>query len=446
VSKDFDELPLAQFTEMDILSGEFPSVLARLAQELGPVFRRRVTDGPYAGLDAVYMVGPEANRFVLHSHREHFSHDKGWTPVIGDLMGRGLLNMDDPEHARHRKLWNPAFTSAYMETYLPLIQQVIAEHTARWVARDEVDLYQEAREITFDVAARALAGIQPGPEVERLQKLFYALIVGDGMRPNQSYEEYWQQALRTRDELTRMLLALIAERRAMPAEERPHDVLGLIVHARDERGEALSDEQVLGHLNILLVAGHETTTVLGAWTLYLLATLPEQRQRVEAELDALLEGSAGPLSVEAARTMKLLDNLIRETGRLHPPVFSVPRGVVQDVEFAGYTLPEGTIVRLALAAGHRLPNVFANPDVFDPDRLAPPREEDKRTPYSLVTFGGGPRLCIGINFANIEVKALAAHVLRSYHLEPVSDEPPIQIGFTATIIPSGIPVRVTPRV
>ncbi|HMA38038.1 MAG TPA: cytochrome P450, partial [Chloroflexia bacterium] len=138
-------------------------------------------------------------------------------------------------------------------------------------------------------------------------------------------------------------------------------------------------------------------------------------------------------------------NFIRETGRLHPPVFCVPRGVVEDVEFAGYILPAGTQVRLALAAGQRLPTVFADPDRFDPDRFAPPREEDKRTPYSLVTFGGGPRVCIGINFANIEVKVLAAHVLRHYHLEPVSAQPPVQGGVLATFLVDGLPMRVTPR-
>jgi cytochrome P450 len=434
MTKSVTDLPLAHFTEVDILSGQFPSVLARHAQELGPIYRRLVTEGPYAGADVVYLVGPEANRFVLHTHREYFSHDKGWTPVIGDLMGRGLLNMDDPEHAWHRKMWNPAFTSSYMETYLPLMQRVIAEHTSQWVERGQVDLYQEAREITFDVAARALAGIDRGPEIERLQQLFYALIVGDSGHANQTFEDYWQEAMRARQELTAMLRALIAERRAQAAAESPRDVLGLIVRARDE--------QVLGHLNILLVAGHETTTMLGAWALYLLATLPEQRQRVDAELYMLLGDTAGPISVEAVHAMRALDYFIRETGRLHPPVFNVPRGVVKDVAFAGYTLPAGTNIRLALAAGHRMPNVFANPDLFDPDRYAPPREEDKRTPFALVTFGGGPRLCIGINFAHFEVKALAAHVLRACRLESVTDQPPVQVGFTATVIPSGVPMRV----
>ena len=140
--------------------------------------------------------------------------------------------------------------------------------------------------------------------------------------------------------------------------------------------------------------------------------------------------------------MKLLDNVIKEVGRLHPPVFTVPRQVVRDVEFAGYTLSAGTPVRLALSACHHLSTVFDSPEVFDPDRFAPPREEDKRTPYALVTFGGGPRLCIGVHFATIEVKLLAAHVLRSYHLEPMSDQPPRQSGFIATVVPDGIPMHV----
>jgi retinoid hydroxylase len=444
MARPYNDIPVVEFSEMDIWSGRFPSVLAHLATEVGLVFRRVLRQGPFAGTDTLYMVGPEANRFVMHTHRDAFSHERGWTPIIGEVLGQGLLNMDDPEHTRHRKLWNPAFTSAYMETYLPLMQRIIAERTARWAERGVVDMYQEVREITFDVAATALAGVPRGPQADRMQQLFYRLIVGDRMGA-QSYETWLEEATRARSELTELLLLLIAERRAMPSVQAPRDVLGLIVHARDEDGEALTDEQVLGHVDILLVAGHETTTVLGAYTLYRLATMHEARDRVLAELDEVLGDERGPVSVEATHQLRELEYFVRETGRLNPPVFNVPRGVVRDVEFAGYTIPAGTTVRLALAACHRLPDIFTDPDLFDPQRFAPPREEDRRVPYSLVTFGGGPRLCIGINFANIEVKALAVHVLRHYRLEPVSAEPPVQIGFTATMLPAGAPLRVASR-
>jgi cytochrome P450 len=443
MARGIADLPVLPWSDEAVYNGGFPALQAAWATEYGPIFKQALTRGPHAGYEFVYMVGPEANRFVLHTHRDHFSHELGWTPVIGEQFGRGLLNMDDPDHARHRKMWNPAFTSTFMESYLPVIQQVIAERSDTWAQRGEVDLYHEARQITFDAAARALAGFEPGAEVDRLRELFAFML--HGFDPDrQTWDQFQQGWYGARNELVAALIRMIAARRATLVGSA-RDVLGLIVHAKDEHGAALSDEQVLAHLNILLVAGHETTTTLGAWVLYLLATEGEHRQRAERELDALAPDRAAQISVEAIRSMRVLDNFIRETGRLYSPVMNVPRGIVKDFEFAGYTIPAGTQMRLALGATHRLPSVWTNPDTFDPDRLAPPREEDKKQPYSLVTFGGGPRICIGINFANIEVKALAAHVLRHYRLEPVPGQQPRHTGYWTAELPDGVRVRVYDR-
>ena len=111
MSKGMAELPAVSFSGDDIMSGRFPSLQARMALEHGSIYKWVIDSGPDAG-EYIFMVGPEANRFVMHTGREHFSHDLGWTPIMGDSLGKGLLNMDDPEHARHRKMWNPAFTSA----------------------------------------------------------------------------------------------------------------------------------------------------------------------------------------------------------------------------------------------------------------------------------------------------------------------------------------------
>jgi cytochrome P450 len=436
MSKTIADLPVVSFTGEQIMSGRFPAIIAELAAQHGPIFKWVIKDSWDAG-EYVFMVGPEANRFVFHTGRQHFSHDKGWTPIIGDTLGKGLLNMDIPEHTRHRKMWNPAFTASAMEAYVPVIQHVIAERTSSWPKRDVVDVYEEAREITFDIAAAALGGFERGPEVERLRELFYTLLRFDDRL--ETWEQYEPRMHAAQRELYSRIVRLITERRAMPAGQA-RDVVGTIVHARDENGEALSDEQVLAHINILLVAGHETTTTLAAWVLHLLAAYPEEREKLEAELAQLVGPGATP-SVEALRGLKRLDAFIREAGRLYPPVIHVPRGVVSDFEFGGYTIPEGAQIRLSLASSHLLPGVFEEPFRFDPDRFLPPRDEERRTPYGLVTFGGGARICIGINFAQIEVKALAAHVLRNFDLT-IAAPPSPHAGHWTAVLVDGIKLHV----
>ena len=432
MTKSFADIPLitAEYTP------EYgsPSLATQVewAREYGPIYRREGEFGSF-----VFMVGPEANRFVFHTGRQHFSHDQGWTPIIGETLGHGLLNMDDPEHAVHRRMWNPAFTAAAIEAYLPIILRIITERTKHWPTLDSVDVYKEAREITFDAAAAALAGFERGPDVDRMRHNFNILI---GFDPEDQTFEQWQQKARVAQlDLGTMLMSLIAARRAAPESEQAHDVLGTIVRAKDDQGQPLSDVQIMAHLNILLVAGHETTTTLGTWLLALLASEPEHRKRILTELDAVM-GNANEPTVEQLRGMPLLDNFIKETGRLHSPVFNVPRGVVSDFEFGGYRVPAGSMLRLGLAAGHRLPNVFADPDAFDPDRFAAPREEDKKQPYSLVTFGGGARICIGINFANIETKALAVHALRHFEMELLDSK--IEFcGYWTAFLPNGLHMR-----
>jgi cytochrome P450 len=153
----------------------------------------------------------------------------------------------------------------------------------------------------------------------------------------------------------------------------------------------------------------------------------------------------GPLTSESLHRLPFLSAVIRETGRLHSPVLLLPRGVLSDFEFAGRRVTAGTPLFLAIAAGHRMPSVWDDPERFDPDRFLPPREEDRRTPYGLATFGGGPRICLGINFAQVEVMALVAHVQRHYRLSHLSNAPIREFGGLLPALPDGIPVHVTEK-
>lgn len=414
------------------LPGNYPMnlgpFLVSMYEQYGPVFRTT-----YLGKSLVYLVGPEANRFVLLSDRPKFSYQEGWGRLYGvvDVYGDGLLTMGGVEHERHRRMMNPAFAISYMDRYLPLMNRIICQQITTWATMGEIDVYQEMRKITFDVAAEALIGLKSGREVDRFRELFVRLLM-QGMRARTS---------RLKDEVSSLLKLKIQEQRVHPTD----DVLGLLVQARDEQGNALSDEQIIAHINILLVAGHETSTSLGTWLLYLLSQHPLYTQRVLAEQEQLLDRDKWP-SLKAIKQMKVLENALSEAERLYPPIAIGPRGVLEEFVFKGYHIPAGVYVGYAIAATHLLPSVFAEPTRFDPDRFAPPREEQKRTPYALVGFGGGPRICIGINFAKVEIKTIIAHILRQYDLELVPDQ---EIGqfYRATGMPlHGIRMHVFERI
>ena len=431
--KPFEEIPVVDLPDdYRTRTGGF---LAEMYRTHGPIFRLSEF-----GVDVVYLVGPEANRFVLLSDRLKFSHHLGWGEFFGveRMFGDGLLTMDGPEHDAHRHLMNPAFAISYMDRYVPLMNRIIRERIADWGERGEVDVYTEARKITFDVAAEALTGLHSGPEVDRFRDIFSQMLTL-GLFVS-SEEEWMTRSAALHAELDALIRPKIAERRAHPTD----DILGLLVTARDASGQPLSDERIIAHANILLVAGHETSTSLSAWLLYELTQQPAVARRVLDEQMALVGPTAEPTLDEINR-MRYLDQVLLEAERFYPPVANGPRGVAEDFEFAGYHVPAGTFVLYSIAASHQLPEVFEHPEVFDPERFAPPREEHKRTPYALVGFGGGPRVCIGINFAKVEIKALVSQALRRYELEAVPDQTLVQF-YQVTAMPLyGIRLRVRER-
>lgn len=429
----YEAIPYVDFPEG--YSSQLASLLGNAYLQHGPIFRAN-----YFGREMLFLVGPEANRFVLVNNRQKFSNYIGWGTVFSvvDLLGRGLLSMDGEEHAKHRKMMNPAFTVNYMGRYLPMMNRIIRERTAQWVTMPEVNLHEEARKITFDVAAEALTGFHVGAEVDRYREIFFGLLSADeGIT---SEEEYYARVAGLHQELNTLLRQQIHERRQHPT----NDVFSMLVQARDDQGNYMDDEQLIAHVNILLVAGHETSTSLSSWLLYLLMQHPEYTQRILEEQRAVL-GDKNEPDLEDIKRMKVLENALSEAERLYPPVANGPRGVVEDFEFHGYHVPAGTFAFYSILGSHMIPSIFANPTTFDPDRFAPPREEQKKNPYSLVGFGGGPRICIGINFAQVEIKALASHVLRNYNLSLVPDQEIFQVYGVTGFPARGIYAHVTSK-
>lgn len=410
VVRPFEAIP--HVTLPDDYQSHLGLLLAEAYQQHGPIFR-----STYFGKDIVYMVGPEANRFIMVNNRQRFSNEVGWRSIFSvvDMFGHGLLSMDGAEHDQQRKVMNPAFTVSYMDRYLPLMNRIVRRQVATWVEHNEIDICEEARKLTFDVAAEAFTGLSAGAEVDRFRELYVSILTTPETITTD--EEFVARAEMLRGEISDLLRPKIAERRKHPTD----DVFSLLVNARNGQGQAMSDEQIIAHVNILLVAGHETSTSLSAWLLYLLNQHPDYTQRVIEEQKAIMGTKADP-GLEDIKRMKVLENALSEAERMYAPVANGPRGVVEGFDFNGYHVPAGTFLFYSIIGSHMLPHIFENPTVFDPDRFAAPREEHKKNTYALVGFGGGPRICIGINFAQVEIKAMISHILRNYTLELVPEQ------------------------
>ncbi|MGH2409139.1 MAG: cytochrome P450, partial [Chloroflexota bacterium] len=263
-----------------------------------------------------------------------------------------------------------------------------------WASRGIVDVYEEARVIALDLVAEVLLGLRPGEDLTLCRAV------------------YLHGARHRADDLRELLQRTIVERRSEPTG----DALCLAAQARDEDGHPWSDDQILAHVDTLLIAGHETTASLAAWTLYTLAQHPGYADRIRSVAESL---QSSDFLTAALNHGSVLARVLSEAERLYPPVSTAPRGLIHDVVFQGYALRAGGMTVYSAAATHLLPSVWTDPRTFDPDRFAPPREERKRAPYALVGFGGGPRTCIGRVLARVELAILLSRILKNYHIEVV---------------------------
>jgi len=433
---------LPTFDERPDVALEMPSQLAAMAQRCGPIFKRELPDALASGAKRlVYLVGPEANRFVLQTHRDRFSHEHGMVSLLGPLFGKSLLGMDGELWAMHRRFLAPAFTTDAVALQGRMIYDIIASRVRKWPDSGVIDLVAEARETAFDVSASTLLGNDVLPELNSLRGCFSSMLDVLRRPPAETPESLVHNTQHDHDTLRSVLLPIISTAVAARQGTVAADVLGLLFQAHDQAGAPLAAEQLVAHLSLLLAAGYENTATLAAWTLALVATHRSVLLRVLQELETVLGSRAeARISPEQVRELRFLGLAINEAGRLHSPVRNVARGVVQSFEFGGYAIPAGEQIRLALAAGHRLPNVFADPAIFDPDRFAPPRQEGRG--YELLIFGGGPRVCLGASLAHLEVRILVAHILRTFHLELINDQQLKNEGVLLASPPDGIRVRV----
>jgi cytochrome P450 len=358
------------------------------------------------------MVGPEAAEFVLSSHMEHFSWREGWPDNFKQLLGESLFLQDGEEHRQKRRLMMPAFHGQALARYITTMESITQDYLQKWEQKREFTWFEEFKQLTFEIASQLLVGASPGSEVAHLSQLFTTLTNGlFAINPLPLPITKYGRAIAARNQLLQHITEVVRQRQQHPT----NDVLSLLVQARDEEGNGMSLKELTAQAMLLLFAGHETTTAMLTWLCLELGRHPEVLQKAREEQFSL--ASEGGMSLEQLGKMQYLDQILNEIERLHPPVGGGFRGVVKPFEFNGFHVPAGWMLSYSIPGTHQLASIYPEPKRFDPDRFSPERQENKQKPFSLIGFGGGPRICLGIAFAKLEMKIVAAQLLRSYQWE-----------------------------
>jgi cytochrome P450 len=407
----------------------------------GPVFGMRLLYGIN-----VFLIGPEANHFVLVSGRDNFGWRQGRMGDLFSLIGDGLLTTDGDYHDASRAIMMPAF---HRDRVAAAAETMSAESAAAADALhggEEIDVYPWTRNLAMRIAMRSLFGFDA--RSERAAEVAETFESGLGFHGR----EYFLQMLigpgtpfakhkRDRLRLERLVGDEISRRRRRGTDGG--DILSSLLGATDESGGALSDRQVLDHVLTLLFAGHDTTTSTISFLIHELARHPDWLERLAAERDEVC-GDREPTAEELFGGLPLLTRAIDETLRLYPPAWMGPRRSVRDFELEGTRVPAGLPCAYSSYISHRLPGVFEDPNRFDPDRFDP--ESRSRWPRgAYVPFGMGPRVCIGKRFGYTEVHAIAAALLRRFRFE-LRPGHELRVQQAPTLSPKGgLPVRMLPR-
>jgi len=385
-----------------------------------------------------------------------------------DFAPEGLFFTEGEQWRRQRRLLQSAFTMDRIEGYADAMAATAARTAAAWNDGQVVHLDDAFGDLTLSILARTLFDVDLDPTGEDAAITRAAAAINRRGDPTNlgTFLPTWLPTPGNRryrhalSDFRGRVDDLVARRRRGEGDERDaDDLLSLLLAAGDDEDATLSDAEIRDNLVTFLFAGHETTALGLTYAVLLLASHEEQAARLRAELDAELDGDRPGL--EDLDSLTYTDQVISEALRLHPPAHLLIRRATADTTIGGYRVPAGTFVTLPQFYVHTDERWWDDPEAFRPDRFAdgaadgpvePPADSHTDSPadrpsdnpsdshadsqpdrpeYAYFPFGGGPRHCIGMRFARLELRLVLAELARSFEFELLSDpDPAISSGIT----------------
>ena len=407
-----------------------------MIEKYGLVYRNRALGGT-----SVILLGADANELVLFDRDRLFSSEQGWGPVLNLLFPRGLMLMDFDKHRADRKILSVAFKPEPMKHYAMQLDAGIATRIATW--RGELQVYKAVKKLTLDLAATSFLGVELGAEADRINQAFVdevqasisairVPLPGTPMR----------KGVKARAFLIDWFEREIPARRETSEDGNRQDFFSQFCRAKDDEGRPLSTEAIVNHMNFLMMAAHDTITSSATSMIMNLARHPEWQERLREEIAGFDKNA--PLTEQLDR-LTLTDYAFKETLRMMPPVPSIPRRAVRDFSFGGYDIPAGTNVGISVMHVHYMPEHWPDPQKFDPMRFTPEASKDRHR-FAWVPYGGGAHMCLGLHFAQMQIKLLMANLLSRYRIEAEAGAGAEWQVFPIPRPKDGLPVRMVPIV
>ena len=399
------------------------SYMETYAKQYGDIFSTSVGLGKEP---LIYVSNPQGLQKVLTD--EAFYAPGYVNDILTPLTGNNSIFMlDRDRHKRERKLLMPSFHGDRMRDYGQLMVDITQQITSKLAMNQPFSARDTMQEISLAVILKAVFGVYEGERYDQL-KSFVTTMLEIGKSPLSSAHLFfpilqqdlgawspWGHFLKQRQQLDELVFTEIEERRQYPDQSRT-DILHLMMAARDEEGNPMTDQELRDELLALVFAGHETTATVMAWALYWIHKQPEVYEKLMHELNHL-PPNPDPITIFR---LPYLTAVCQETLRIYPvAMLTFPRMTKQPTELMGYQLREKTVIVGCIYLIHQREDLYPQPNLFKPERFL----ERKFSPYEFIAFGAGSRQCLGMALAQYELKLVLATLLRNYEFKLVEKQP-----------------------
>ncbi len=378
----------------------------------------------------VYLLSrPEAIKHVLVDHYKQYVKGQPYDR-LEVILGKGLLTSEGDFWLRQRRLVQPAFHHSRVDALSSMMVAAVEEMLQDWerLARinQPFDVHVEMMRLTLTIVGRALFSVNLREHAQETRQAMDTLLKQLQRRVSSPFnlpavfptarDIAYRHALSA---LNRVVYRTIEERRRLQVDR--DDLLSMLIRSNEE-GSSMTDLQLRDEVATLILAGHETTATALSWTWQLLSRHPIAERSLSAELSSQLGGN--PPDLQDLPELPYNQMVIDESLRLYPPAWLIPRTAIDDDSIDGTPIPAGSIIFMSPYVTHRHPDLWYNPEGFDPERFTPERSQD-RPDFAYFPFGGGPHKCIGYQFALLEIQIVLAMVLQRYQLELMPGYPAI---------------------